>query len=64
MVPIKGTVQVDDNLSTVITTMLHNGIDLVPERLELARQLGADAPTACPATESRASWPVSGPAAR
>ena len=30
MVPIKGTVQVDDNLSTVITTMLHNGIDLVP----------------------------------
>lgn len=30
MVPIKGTVQVDDSLSTVISTMLHNGIDLVP----------------------------------
>ncbi len=29
MVPIKGTVQVDDSLSTVITTMLHYGIDLV-----------------------------------
>ena len=30
MVPIKGAVQVDDTLSTVITTMLHHGIDLVP----------------------------------
>ena len=30
MVPIKGTVQVDDSLSTVISTMLHHGIDLVP----------------------------------
>lgn len=29
MVPIKGTVQVDDSLSTVISTMLHYGIDLV-----------------------------------
>ncbi len=29
MVPIRGTVQVDDSLSTVITTMLHHGIDLV-----------------------------------
>jgi cytidylate kinase len=30
MVPIKGTVQIDDNLSTVISTMLFHGIDLVP----------------------------------
>ena len=30
MVPIKGTVQVDDTLSTVISTMLHHGVDLVP----------------------------------
>jgi CBS domain-containing protein len=30
MVPIKGTVQIDDNLSTVISTMLSHGIDLVP----------------------------------
>jgi cytidylate kinase len=30
MVPIKGTVQVDDTLSTVISTMLYHGIDLVP----------------------------------
>ncbi len=30
MVPIKGTVQIDDTLSTVISTMLHHGIDLVP----------------------------------
>ena len=29
MVPIKGTVQVDDSLSTVISTMLHHGVDLV-----------------------------------
>ncbi len=29
MVPIKGTVQVDDSLSTVISTMLYHGIDLV-----------------------------------
>ena len=29
MVPIKGTVQVDDTLSTVITTMLLHGVDLV-----------------------------------
>ena len=29
MVPIRGTVQVDDSLSTVITTMLHYGVDLV-----------------------------------
>jgi CBS domain-containing protein len=29
MVPIKGTVQVDDTLSTVITTMLVHGVDLV-----------------------------------
>jgi CBS domain-containing protein len=30
MVPIKGTVQVDDSLSKVISTMLYHGIDLVP----------------------------------
>ena len=30
MVPIRGTVQVHDSLSTVISTMLHNGVDLVP----------------------------------
>jgi cytidylate kinase/CBS domain-containing protein len=30
MVPIRGTVQVNDNLSTVISTMLHHGVDLVP----------------------------------
>jgi cytidylate kinase/CBS domain-containing protein len=30
MVPIKGTVQIDDSLSTVISTMLFHGIDLVP----------------------------------
>ena len=30
MVPIKGTVQLDDSLSTVISTMLLHGIDLVP----------------------------------
>jgi predicted transcriptional regulator len=30
MVPIRGAVQVDDTLSTIITTMLHHGIDLVP----------------------------------
>ncbi len=30
MVPIKGTVQVHDSLSTVLSTMLHHGIDLVP----------------------------------
>jgi cytidylate kinase/CBS domain-containing protein len=30
MVPIKGTVQVDDTLSTVISTMLFHGVDLVP----------------------------------
>jgi cytidylate kinase/CBS domain-containing protein len=30
MVPIRGTVQVDDSLSTVISTMLHYGVDLVP----------------------------------
>ena len=29
MVPIRGTVQVDDSLSTVISTMLHYSIDLV-----------------------------------
>ena len=29
MVPIKGTVQVDDSLSTVISTMLYHGVDLV-----------------------------------
>jgi CBS domain-containing protein len=29
MVPIRGTVQADDSLSTVITTMLYHGIDLV-----------------------------------
>jgi cytidylate kinase/CBS domain-containing protein len=29
MVPIKGTVQIDDSLSTVISTMLHHGVDLV-----------------------------------
>jgi cytidylate kinase/CBS domain-containing protein len=29
MVPIKGAVQVDDSLSTVISTMLHHGVDLV-----------------------------------
>ncbi len=29
MVPIKGTVQVDDTLSTVISTMLFHGVDLV-----------------------------------
>ena len=29
MVPIKGTVQVGDSLSTVISTMLHYGVDLV-----------------------------------
>ncbi len=30
MAPIRGTVQVDDSLSTVISTMLHHGVDLVP----------------------------------
>lgn len=30
MVPIKGTVQINDSLSTVISTMLAHGIDLVP----------------------------------
>ena len=30
MVPIKGTVQIDDTLSTVISTMLFHGVDLVP----------------------------------
>ncbi|MEJ2580201.1 MAG: cytidylate kinase family protein [Acidobacteriota bacterium] len=30
MVPIKGTVQIDDTLSTVISTMLRHGVDLVP----------------------------------
>jgi cytidylate kinase/CBS domain-containing protein len=30
MVPIKGTVQIDDSLSTVISTMLLHGVDLVP----------------------------------
>lgn len=30
MVPIRGTVQVSDSLSTVISTMLHHGVDLVP----------------------------------
>jgi len=30
MAPIKGTVQVDDSLSTVISTMLRHGVDLVP----------------------------------
>jgi cytidylate kinase len=29
MVPIKGTVQIDDTLSTVISTMLFHGVDLV-----------------------------------
>jgi len=29
MVPIRGAVQIDDSLSTVITTMLYHGIDLV-----------------------------------
>jgi len=29
MVPIKGTVQVDDTLSTVVSTMLFHGVDLV-----------------------------------
>jgi cytidylate kinase/CBS domain-containing protein len=29
MVPIKGTVQIDDTLSTVISTMLYHGVDLV-----------------------------------
>ena len=29
MAPIRGTVQTDDSLSTVITTMLCHGIDLV-----------------------------------
>jgi cytidylate kinase/CBS domain-containing protein len=29
-VPIRGTVQVGDTLSTVISTMLHHGVDLVP----------------------------------
>jgi cytidylate kinase/CBS domain-containing protein len=30
MVPIRGSVQVNDSLSTVISTMLHHGVDLVP----------------------------------
>ena len=30
MAPVKGSVQVDDSLSTVISTMLEHGIDLVP----------------------------------
>jgi len=30
MVPIKGTVKIDDTLSTVISTMLFHGVDLVP----------------------------------
>ena len=29
MVPITGTVQIDDTLSTVISTMLYHGVDLV-----------------------------------
>ena len=29
MVPIKGAVQIDDTLSTVISTMLFHGVDLV-----------------------------------
>ena len=29
MVPIKGTVQIDDTLSTVVSTMLYHGVDLV-----------------------------------
>ena len=29
-VPIKGAAQLDDTLSTVLSTMLHHGIDLVP----------------------------------
>ena len=29
MVPIRGAVQIDDSLSTVITTMLYHNIDLV-----------------------------------
>ena len=30
MTPVKGSVRLEDSLSTVITTMLHHGIDLVP----------------------------------
>ena len=30
MAPVKGSVRVEDSLSTVITTMLHHGVDLVP----------------------------------
>lgn len=30
MAEVKGTVQVNDSLSTVISTMLHHGVDLVP----------------------------------
>ncbi|OGQ77461.1 MAG: hypothetical protein A2289_25135 [Deltaproteobacteria bacterium RIFOXYA12_FULL_58_15] len=30
MAPIRGTVRIDDSLSTVVTTMLHHAIDLVP----------------------------------
>ena len=30
MVPIRGSVQVSDSLSTVISTMLHHGVDLIP----------------------------------
>jgi CBS-domain-containing membrane protein len=30
VVPIRGTVQVSDSLSTIISTMLHHGVDLVP----------------------------------
>jgi cytidylate kinase len=39
MAPIRGTVQVDDSLSTVISTMLHHGVDLVPV-LERGRVAG------------------------
>jgi cytidylate kinase len=30
MTPVRGSVRLEDSLSTVITTMLHHGIDLVP----------------------------------
>lgn len=30
MAPVKGTVRVTDSLSTVVTTMIHHGVDLIP----------------------------------
>ena len=39
MAPVKGTVQISDSLSTVVTTMIHHGVDLIPV-LEVDRVVG------------------------